>query len=412
MVAAALEQIQYFAPTRRAAYVRIIVAGLAAVILAKSIDFFEHGFWKADQGTDFAAFYIVAQRVWLGDVDLAYHFQTFMKMQAELSNAATSFMPWTYPPQFDVLLAPLAFLPGWAAYLIFVAVTLGAYLVTLRVLAATRFVHVLIVSSPAIAVTIGSGQNGFLTGALLGIACINVEKRPVLAGIALGAMIIKPHLAIAVGVYMLLTKRWLVIAAAGVTIILSALICTVLFTPTIWGAWSDGVRESVSYLEEGRYPLFRMISAYAVLYPIVGSSIAASGQAITVCLALCTLTLGVARGPSSRFALGVAVLTSVMLSPYAYDYDLPITGVALALLLPDFSALATLRERGLMYGLLMFAGSYGLLRTAMHTGTANGYVGRVFEASLSGAALMVLLLLVLHATLRWTRHERLAERAD
>ena len=47
---------------------------------------------------------------------------------------------------------------------------------------------------PAMAITIGCGQNGFLTGALIGLVCLNVERRQLLAGLALGAMVIKPHL--------------------------------------------------------------------------------------------------------------------------------------------------------------------------------------------------------------------------
>ncbi|MCK1445697.1 DUF2029 domain-containing protein [Bradyrhizobium sp. 2] len=413
MLTAALEQIQSFAPSRRAAYVRIIVVGLAAIVLSKAFRFSQQGFWEAGQGTDFASFYIVAQRVWLGDVDLAYRFQSFATMQAELTGAATSFMPWTYPPQFDLLLAPLALLPGWASYLMFTALTLGAYLATLRILAARNFALVLIVTFPAMAVTTGSGQNGFLTGALMGLACINVERRPFLAGIALGAMIIKPHLAIAAGVYMLLSKRWTVVAAAGVTIMLSSLVCTIAFGSSIWSAWLGGVREATSYLEEGRYPLFRMISTYAVLYSAAGSSVVAAwGQAMAACLALGTLSLSLVKGPSPRFALGMAVLASVMISPYAYDYDLPIAGVALALLLPDLSDLATLRERGLMYSLLGFAGGYGLLRTAILAGDANGEAVRSLAVSVSGAALLLVLALVVHAIVRQMHHQREAGNAS
>ncbi|MGY0575580.1 glycosyltransferase family 87 protein [Bradyrhizobium sp. RDM12] len=385
MLATTLERIQTFAPQRQAAYVRIIVAGFAAIVLSKTFRFFEHGFWEVDQGTDFSAFYIVAQKVWLGEVDLTYRFQSFAAMQAKLAAGATSFMPWTYPPQFDLLLAPLALLPDWAAYFMFTTLTLGAYLATLRVLAAKNFALALIVTFPAIVVTIGSGQNGFLTGTLMGLVCINIERRPLVAGIALGAMIIKPHLAIAAGVYMLLTRRWTLVAAAGVTFILSALVCTMLFGPPIWGAWLEGVKEAASFLEEGRYPLFRMISTYALLYPIGGSSTAAAwGQALTACFAMGILTLSVVKGPSPRFALGVAVLASVMISPYAYDYDLPIVGIALALLLPDLFACASLRERGLTYGLLGFAGGWGLLQTALLAGSPGSSVGRSLQGAASG----------------------------
>jgi hypothetical protein len=408
MLAVALEKIKDFAPLKRAAYVRVILAGFAAIVLSKAFRFFEHGFWEAGQATDFAAFHIAAQRVWLGDVELAYQFQWFMKMQAEASAGATGFMPWTYPPQFALLLSPLALLPGWAAYLLFMAVTLGAYFATLREIAKNNLELVLILTFPAIAVTIGGGQNGFLTGALIGLTCINVERRPYLSGIALGAMIIKPHLAIAVGAYMLLARRWSVIAAAGLTIILTSLVCTIVFGLSIWGAWLEGVRESASFLDEGRYPLFRMISTYAMLRAAGGSStIAIWGQAVATCFALGTLLLSVVRGPSSRFALGVAVLTSLMISPYAYDYDLPIAGVALALLLPDFSNLATQRERSLTYGLLAFAGGYGLLRTALLAGDPGDSAGRSLAASVSGPALLVVLVLVLRAILRQAHYQRL-----
>lgn len=411
MLAATLEQIQHFAPRKRAMYVRITVAGLAAIVVCKAFRFLEGGFWDAGNATDFGAFYIVAQRVWLGDVDLTYQFSSFMKMQAEASDGASGFMPWTYPPQFDLILSPLAFLPGWAAYLLFTSVTLAAYLMTLRAIATNNFAQVLIILFPAIATTIGSGQNGFLTGALMGLVCINGERRQALAGIALGAMVIKPHLAIAAGVYMLLMQRWTAIAVAVATVVASSLICTVAFGPHIWVVWLDGLKDSAAYLEQGQYPLFRMISAYATLYTAGASStVAFWGQAATACLALGALAFSAARGPTSRFALGVATLTSVMISPYAYDYDLPIVGIALALLLPDLSTLTTLRERGIVYGLLVLAGGYGMLQSARLATGHGDDLHRYETPAVTGAALVAVLAILLWSIVRNDIRQRLSSR--
>ncbi|WP_354096927.1 glycosyltransferase family 87 protein [Bradyrhizobium sp. RT10b] len=109
-------------------------------------------------------------------------------------------MPWTYPPQFDLLVAPFALLPAGVAYLLFVTATLTIYLLTLRAIAGKNFAQIMVVMFPALAITVGCGQNGFLTGALIGLVCLNVERRQVLAGLALDAMVIKPHLALAAGV--------------------------------------------------------------------------------------------------------------------------------------------------------------------------------------------------------------------
>ncbi len=168
MLAETLEFVRS-SPSKRTLYVRVVVAALAAILALKIYWFVRWGFWHDQQVPDFAAFHLVAQRIWLGDLDLTYQFAVFMKMQASLSGGASGFMPWTYPPQFDLLLAPLAFLPTWAAYALFTGTTLAAYLITLRKLAGEYFAQVLVILFPAIAITIGCGQNGLLTGALIGL---------------------------------------------------------------------------------------------------------------------------------------------------------------------------------------------------------------------------------------------------
>ncbi|WP_375311320.1 glycosyltransferase family 87 protein [Bradyrhizobium sp. A5] len=391
MLAKTLEQIQS-SPGRRATYVRCLLATLAAIVGFKTYWFFRWGFWHGHEVPDFAAFHLVAQRVWLGDLDLTYRFAAFMKMQAGMSGGATGFMPWTYPPQFDLLLAPFAFLPTWAAYFVFTAATLTAYLMTLRAIAREHFAQALVVLFPAMATTIGCGQNGFLTGALIGLVCINLQKRKVFAGLALGAMVVKPHLAIAVGVYLLATRRWATIVTAAIVVLVSSLLCTVAFGSHIWIAWQGAIRESAGFLEQGLYPLFRMISAYAALFNAgVPASAAFWGQVTVAGLALVAVVTCIARGMPPSFTLGVAATVSVMISPYAYDYDLPIVGIGLALLLPDLPKVTSPGERSIMYGLVMLAGAYGLLQSI---GLAAGLDER-FKPAIAGIALIALLAMLL-----------------
>jgi hypothetical protein len=402
MLTATLEQIQ-FLPSKRATYVRAIVAALAVMVLFKTWRFFGGGLWAGNQIADFSAFHIVAQHVWRGDLDGTYQFALFAQMQAETSGGATSFMPWTYPPQFDLLLAPLGFLPGWAAYFIFMAATLSAYLVVLRAAAANHLAHVLVIAFPAIAINFACGQNGFLTGALIGMVCLNAKRRQVLAGLALGAMVIKPHLAIAVGVYMLLTRRWTAIGTAAIVVVASSLVCTLAFGPQVWTAWLGAIKESAGYLEQGRYPLFRMISVYASLHKAgLPPAVAFWGQVMVAGLALLAVGLAARRGPSPRFALGVAAIASVMISPYAYDYDLPIVAVGLALLLPDLFGIAGARERDVLYGLVLLVNCYGLLQSARlaadHATAAD--LDQYFTPAVAGVLLFAVLAMLLRFLLR------------
>lgn len=405
MLTETLEQIQA-SPRRRTIYVCVILSLLAAILAFKALRFFEGGLWYGSQTPDFTAFHIVAHRIWLGDLDLTYQFAAFAKMQLAAAGGAAGVMPWTYPPQFDLVLAPLAFLPGWAAYFLFTAVTLAAYLMTLRAVAGNNFALVLVVFFPAIAITIAIGQNGFLTGALIGLVCINAERRPLLAGIALGLMVIKPHLAVAAGIYMLLTRRWPAVLTAAIVVVASSLVCTLALGLQIWVAWLGSIREAARFLEEGRYQLFRMISAYAALYKTgLPATAAFWGQMAMAGLALAAVAVAVARGPSPRFALGIVAVVSVMISPYAYDYDLPIVGIGLALLLPDLASLASPRERSAIYALLLLANAYGLLQSARLSAenvTASDLQNYTAPA-VGGFALMTMLAILLRCLLRDAR---------
>ncbi|QIO36549.1 glycosyltransferase family 87 protein [Bradyrhizobium sp. 1(2017)] len=405
MLAETLEAVQS-SPSRRTAYVRFVLVALAAITLFKTFWFARWGGWTDRELADFDAFHIVAQHVWRGDLVQVYHFESLLKMQMEAAGGATGFMPWTYPPQYDLLVAPFAFLPVGVGYLLFTAGTLALYLVTLRAMAGRNFAQVLVILFPALAITIGCGQNGFLTGALIGIVCLNVERRQWLAGLALGAMVIKPHLAIAVGLYLLATRRWIVLGTAAAVVLASSLLCTLLFGWQIWTAWLGAIRESAVFLEQGFYPLFRMISAYAALYKAgLPASVAVWGQAAVAGVALLAVLLGAARNVSPQFALGVSVMVSVMISPYAYDYDLPMLGIGLALILPDLTKLTRPRERSAIYSLILLAGAYGLLQSGRLAVQFGQKVDpdQHFAPAIGGFALMALLVLLVRLLLRGAR---------
>jgi hypothetical protein len=92
-----------------------------------------------------------------------------------------------------------------------------------------------------------------------------------------------------------------------------------------------------------------------------------------------------------------------MISPYAYDYDLPMLGIGLALVLPDLPKVASPRERNVIYGLILLAGAYGLLQSA-RLAVQFGQKADLDQHSapaLGGFALMALLVLLL--TLLWRR---------
>ena len=395
MFARTLETIQTAKP-RRTAYMVGIFAILAIGLAMKTLWFARVGMWHDRKLVDFDVFHIVAQKVWLGGVNQAYHIADFLEIQREASGHR-SFMPWTYPPQFDLLLAPLGLMSIGVAYFLFTGATLAFYAATLRAVARDHFVLLLIVLFPALEVTMVCGQNGFFTAGLIGLACLFFEDRPIVAGLALGLMVVKPDLAVAFALYAILKRAWIVVATAAAVVLTSSALCTAVFGAQIWGDFLQSIRDSSIFLERGYYPLFRMISVYAGLRTAgLSSSAAFLGQAITALLALGLVVLAVFRRMPLRPSLGLVAALSLCVSPYAYDYDFPIFGIGLALLLPGLRENAAERERSLIYAAAMVIGAYGSLRSGL---LGTSYDGSYLGVLSVGGFVLIALLAIIFLTL-------------
>lgn len=393
-------EIAKFVPGKRALYFRAIVGALLAILLFSTAQF--SGWVQGSHPRkfiDFDDFHLVARLLWMGQIRSAYHLPALSAFQKSLSGLE-GFLPWTYPPQFVLLLAPLAFLPLGVAYLLFTGVSFAAYLAVLKRIAGESFVPVLMVTFPALLITIRCGQNGFITGTLIGLACLAFADRRAIAGLPVGLMIIKPHLAVAFALYAIMNRRWGAVLIAGATVLLSTVIVTGILGFGIWPALLGGIREAGIFLAHGFYPLFRMVSLYSVSRSLgAPAAFAMTIQLLTACLALVAVVWA-SRHLTSRQALGVTAIASVLVSPYVYDYDLPIFAIGLALLHDDIVQFASTRERLIIYGLIVFSSGFGLADNFIMTLRGRQMSPDMPPLALAGLALFASFLMISRVVLR------------
>lgn len=342
-----------------------ILAILTVLLIAKTVELTGQDPGRITPLIDFDAFRSAGRLVWRGEIAQAYHFATMVEAQRILG-APDAFLPWTYPPVFNLVVAPFAHLPRGLGYLLFTGGALAAYIVVLRRLAPQHLGALLALLFPAVAVTIACGQNGFLSGALVGTACLFLRRRDPRAGLPLGLMAIKPHLAVGFALHAALTRDWRTAGTAAGVAAASAGLATLILGPSVWAAFLDGVAEARIFLEQGFYPLFRMISAYAVVRTLgAPASVAMAAQVGVALFALGLVALAIRRRMPTAQVIGFTAVASLLVSPYAYDYDLPILGVGLALLAPDLLALTTSRERMAVFALVWVASGWGLVMTGL-----------------------------------------------
>lgn len=322
--------------------------------------------------TDFDAFYVAGSLADAGKAADAYHIDTMLDAQREFSGT-NSFMPWTYPPPYTLAVVLLAQLPIGVAYFLFATLTFLFYLLVLRRIAGVYLPGVLIALIPTIMLTLRSGQNGFLSAGLIGCFLLAIPAGRAIAGIPLGLMIIKPHLAAGIALLALFERRWSAIVSAAAIVIASIALSTMAFGPAIWREFVEALRESSYFLAEGFYPLYRMSSLYAFLRSLG----LAADWSLTAHGLFSVVAVGVVvqlwrRGVSPRLLAGTTCVVSLFVSPYSYDYDLAILGVGIAFLLPDLLRVATRSQMIVLLGACWFATGYGLaLQTWLEAGDTS-----------------------------------------
>jgi hypothetical protein len=308
---------------------------------------------------DFGIIHAAGERYWRGAVTDPYYKELFSR--AVLGEGYEHVPVWAYPPQFNFVTLTFAVLPLWLSYLAFMSVTLGLFSWVLRSFSASQFTATLLMALPFLLVNILAGQNGFLTGSLGGLCLLLCLRRTGGAGVPLGLLVIKPHLALGLGAYFVLSRRWREIGVAAAVVLGTSALATVAFGVAIWGAFAHGLGEASEFLETGSYPLHRMTSLYAALRSFgVDSGIAFASQMFVALCSFGITTWAIRQSWPLERILALAALSSLLVSPYQYDYDLGMLVIALTLFRLDRSAPVSRGFRIAALALSWFTFSYGL----------------------------------------------------
>lgn len=314
---------------------------------------------------DFDIFYLVSTMMQEGNLSAAYTTESFLQRQAKVPGYDGGEMYWSYPPYFNMVVEPLAALPLPLSYGVFMVVTLLFYLLVLRVLAGREFHLIIVFFFPLTLLIIRSGQNSFLTGGLIALTCLLALRQSRWAGVPLGLMVIKPHIALGVGLWSLLARRWGMAAVALVTVALVSLLVTLMLGIDVWLISLAAIGETAGNLQEAKFPLFRMTSVYASALSFGAvHSVAMTLHLIGVSAAIAALiVLSLVRLPVRTF-LGASVFASALISPYNYDYDLAMLAASGCLLADTVMHHAGRAEKYTLAAITLALGIYGFVITA------------------------------------------------
>ncbi len=323
--AAVLRDAAWLNGSRARAYALILIVLLAAAgaaVVKGRYDAARNDVSGRPPATDFIPFYASGRLAMSGHAADAYSLDRLGR--AERANvAATSELPFLYPPPLLLLCAAIGALPLGLAWIVFEVIGLVPFLFLLRRLLPPDWPFLPVAAAPAIWMNLGSGQTGFLTAASFAGGAVWLDRRPLLGGACLGFLVVKPHLAVLVPVALFAARRWRAAAACAVT---AGCLCTlswIVFGTAVWLAFIAQAPLARDMMETWRQSFRLLVSAYGVVRMLGGG--VTFGYAAQGACALAATALLVWRctgRPGARAEVALLTAAALMATPYLMDYDL------------------------------------------------------------------------------------------
>ncbi len=315
-------------------------------------------------GRDFLNFWMYGRAAFEADPGQYYDLRTYWAATEPITGPGYPQQLWSYPPSVMLLAAPFGLLPYMPALAIWTVIGIAVFILGLRLWTTDSRYIVPLILSPAAIFGLVSGQFMFLaTAAMLAVLRWR-ESRPVLAGIILGLLTIKPQIGLFFPILLLAARSWRVILAASATALAVAALTALIWGVDVWLAYlGQGIANQTLVLTDPENLSEQWMATPFINARSAGLSIGAAGvvQAAASLFAAALVWRTFSRRPPADDLRANAIFLACASfgTPYMMSYDtLPLV-VAMVLLMPPGNAgrLLTLLAWGLQ--LLQFA--FGVL---------------------------------------------------
>ena len=283
--------------------------------------------------TDFVHFYTLGNIARTGPIELLYdEVGQYARQVALLPEYPTYFYrPDTYPPLLATAFGPLSRLPYRTSGLVWGAVTMAAYLTCVLLIARRagpasslhdrRFVLAGVLAFPPVWLLFIHGQTTIFPFLSFALAWVALEqKRPFLAGLAIGLISLKPQLGIAIAVVAVLSGEWRIVAGALTSVAIQVAATVWLFgTSIVWSYVATCIEVfQTAHVGELKPHLQHSLRVLTSLAPAPVAPMLLVLGSIVVLWAVWRVWQST---EDPRVRMGVVVIGSVLVNPHLYVYD-------------------------------------------------------------------------------------------
>ncbi len=299
-----------------------------------------------------------------------YDFAAITDGQRWLIGALNRERPWIYPPSALLIFSPLSLAPFWISTVAWVGGTIVAQLTgALKFITRDRILAVaLLVALPASSLTVVAAQTTFLTAVAVALAVLMLDRRPIVAGILLGAAAsMKPSAMVALPLALIAARAYRPLMVAAITGAALTLASAIWLGPQAWIDWLEALPrfERVVLFDPAFLPSLITPTSAGITNHLHPTALLAL-RAIFVAIGAALVWLTWRRRTDPAFRVIALMAAGLFASPYAMRYDAALFAIpAVALICRSTSWRGSLFA-GAAFGLLCYsiqpyAGPYAMV---------------------------------------------------
>ena len=267
---------------------------------------------------DFISYWAAGRLGLQGQAALAYDFAAHRAVELQATMVAG--IPFGYPPAFLIVAAPFALMPYPTAAVAWVLLSWAAYALAVRLWAPKAWW--LAMAMPPLLINAITGQAGFLIAALFIGGMALLPKRPLLGGILLGLIVVKPQLGLVLPFALAAGREWRAFLGAAVSSVGFLLLGLLVFGWPSYQAWLGNAGLYSSVVADGLAGWQRMASVYSALrFDGLGAALAWTGQGLAAVAAVAACCLLWLRSGDWGARAGALAAATALASPYLFGYD-------------------------------------------------------------------------------------------
>ncbi len=252
---------------------------------------------------------------------------------AAAAPSAAQACTYKYPPPFLFLATPLSWLTPEQDFAVWSAVSVAIF--GLAALAIRVPWRAILVGSlaPSTLLCLSIGESGNIISALLLLALGLAEVAPIAAGIAAGAMIVKPQLGLLLPVCYAASRNGRAFLAAAITAAGLCVLAAIVFGPGVWGYYlHEGIAATRATLAAPwpQRDQHIMVTPYIFVLSLGAGFGVANAVQLAVTLLAAVAAWRLWRGPYVPARLPLTLCLAALATPFACLYDLPALALALA----------------------------------------------------------------------------------